>query len=113
MEGALADGSVYIFASLLTYSNTNGKEALTTHGYTIACGNIILSYYNCIKETWKGLDIVAESKPWDSTLKRLIQINPTTFVKWLVPGAVFIKERPHELENQKREVDALLEIFIE
>jgi len=56
---------------------------------------------------------VAESKPWDSTLKRLIQINPTTFVKWLVQGAVFIKERPHELENQKREVDALLEIFIE
>jgi len=56
---------------------------------------------------------VAESKPWDSTLKRLIQINPTAFVKWLVPGAVFIKERPHELENQKREVDALLEIFID
>ncbi len=56
---------------------------------------------------------MAESKPWDSTLKRLIRINPSAFVKWLLPNAVFLRELPRELQSQQREVDALVEIFLD
>jgi len=52
---------------------------------------------------------VTKSKPWDSTLKWLIRVNPSAFVHWFLPGAVFVRERPYELEIDKREVDALLE----
>jgi len=47
---------------------------------------------------------------WDSTLKQLIHINPAAFVQWLVPGAAFVQERVQELQSEKREMDALLEI---
>ena len=53
---------------------------------------------------------MATSKPWDSTLKRLVHANPSAFVQWLLPGAVFVEERPSEIESLKREVDALLEV---
>ena len=53
---------------------------------------------------------MATSKPWDSTLKRLVHANPSAFVQWLLPGAVFVEERPSEIESLKREVDALIEV---
>jgi len=49
---------------------------------------------------------------WDSTLKQLIHINPAAFVQWLVPGAAFVQERVQELQSEKREMDALLEIVV-
>ncbi len=55
---------------------------------------------------------MAKKKSWDSTLKWLIRVNPAAFVQWLVPGAVFVREQLYELESQKREVDALLEITV-
>lgn len=56
---------------------------------------------------------MANDKSWDSLLKRLIHVNPAAFVHWLIPGAEFLKERSQELESQKREVDALLEVIID
>ena len=53
---------------------------------------------------------MAKAKMWDSTLKQLIHINPAAFVQWLVPGAAFVQERVQELQSEKREMDALLEI---
>ncbi len=58
----------------------------------------------------RGYPIVAKEKPWDSILKQLIRVNPASFVQWLIPGTVFVKEQPQDLESQKREVDALLEV---
>jgi len=55
---------------------------------------------------------VAKAKMWDSTLKQLIHINPAAFVQWLVPGAAFVQERVQELQSEKREMDALLEIVV-
>ncbi len=60
-----------------------------------------------------GHGTVAETKPWDSTLKRLLRVDPMAFVKWILPGAIFIKERPYELESEKREVDALLDVVVD
>ncbi len=56
---------------------------------------------------------MANDKSWDSLLKRLIHVNPAAFVHWLILGAEFLKERSQELESQKREVDALLEVIID
>jgi len=56
------------------------------------------------------MHIVANKQSWDSTLKWLIRVNPTGFVQWLIPGAVFVKEQPSSLQSQEREVDALLEV---
>ena len=55
---------------------------------------------------------MAKAKMWDSTLKQLIHINPAAFVQWLVPGAAFVQERVQELQSEKREMDALLEIVV-
>ena len=56
---------------------------------------------------------MAKKKSWDSTLKRLIHVNPPAFVQWLIPNAVFLGEQPSELESLKREVDVLLEVMID
>ncbi len=42
----------------------------------------------------RGYPIVAKEKPWDSILKQLIRVNPASFVQWLIPGTVFVKEQP-------------------
>ncbi len=55
---------------------------------------------------------MAKPKPWDSLLKMLVRVNPSAFVQWLIPGAEFVKEQPYDLESQKREVDALLEVIV-
>ena len=53
---------------------------------------------------------MANKQSWDSTLKWLIRVNPAGFVRWLVPGAIYVKEQPSALQSQEREVDALLEV---
>ncbi len=55
---------------------------------------------------------MAKNKAWDSTLKRLVHINPEAFVHWLLPEAEFIEEHPTEVESLKREVDALLTVMV-
>jgi len=52
------------------------------------------------------------AKPWDDSLKKLVQADPQAFVRWFVPGASFIGARPHELKNWTLEVDALLEVKV-
>jgi predicted transposase YdaD len=51
-------------------------------------------------------------KPWDDSLKKLVQTDPQAFVAWLFPGGTFIGERPHELKHWTLEVDALLEVIV-
>ncbi len=53
---------------------------------------------------------MANKQSWDSTLKWLIRVNPAGFVRWLIPGAIYVKEQPSALQSQEREVDALLEV---
>ena len=55
---------------------------------------------------------MAKGKPWDSLLKQLIHVNPDSFVQWILPGAIFVKEQPQELESLIREVDALLKVIV-
>jgi predicted transposase/invertase (TIGR01784 family) len=55
---------------------------------------------------------VAKTKSWDSTLKRLIHVNPDEFVQWLIPNATYLSEQPSELESLQREVDILLQVLV-
>jgi predicted transposase YdaD len=48
------------------------------------------------------------AKPWDDSLKKLVQADPQAFVSWFVPDASFTGARPHELKHWTLEVDALL-----
>jgi predicted transposase/invertase (TIGR01784 family) len=52
------------------------------------------------------------AKPWDDSLKKLVQADPQAFVSWFVPGASFIGARPQELKHWTLEVDALLEVKV-
>jgi len=47
------------------------------------------------------------AKPWDDSLKKLVQADPQAFVSWFVPDASFTGARPHELKHWTLEVDAL------
>ena len=55
---------------------------------------------------------MAKTKSWDSTLKRLIHVNPNEFVQWLIPNATYLSEQPSELESLQREVDILLQVMM-
>ena len=39
------------------------------------------------------------AKPWDESLKKLVQADPQTFINWFVPEAAFTAARPLELKN--------------
>ena len=52
------------------------------------------------------------AKPWDESLKKLVQADPQTFINWFVPEAAFTAARPLELKNWTLEVDALLEVQV-
>ena len=52
------------------------------------------------------------AKPWDESLKKLVQADPQAFVSWFVPEAAFTAARPLELKNWTLEVDALLEVQV-
>ena len=52
------------------------------------------------------------AKPWDESLKKLVQADPQAFVSWFVPDASFTGARPHELKHWTLEVDALLEVQV-
>jgi predicted transposase YdaD len=51
-------------------------------------------------------------KPWDESLKKLVQADPQAFVSWFVPEASFTGARPLELKHWTLEVDALLEVQV-
>ncbi len=55
---------------------------------------------------------MAKTKSWDSTLKRLIHVNPNEFVQWLIPNATYLSEQPSELESLQREVDVMLQVMV-
>jgi predicted transposase YdaD len=52
------------------------------------------------------------AKPWDDSLKKLVQADPQAFVSWFVPDASFTGARPHELKHWTLEVDALLGVQV-
>ena len=52
------------------------------------------------------------AKPWDDSLKKLVQADPQAFVSWFVPDASFTGVRPHELKHWTLEVDALLGVRV-
>lgn len=52
------------------------------------------------------------AKPWDDSLKKLVQADPQAFVSWFVPDASFTGARPHELKHWTLEVDALLAVQV-
>lgn len=52
------------------------------------------------------------AKPWDESLKKLVQADPQAFVSWFVPEASFTGARPLELKHWTLEVDALLEVQV-
>jgi predicted transposase YdaD len=52
------------------------------------------------------------AKPWDDSLKKLVQADPQAFVSWFVPEASFTGARPHELKHWTLEVDALLGVQV-
>ena len=52
------------------------------------------------------------AKPWDDSLKKLVQADPQAFVSWFVPDASFTGARPHELKHWTLEVDALLGVRV-
>src|SRR6266571_1295128 len=52
------------------------------------------------------------AKPWDDSLKKLVQADPQAFVSWFVPNASFTGARPLELKHWTLEVDALLGVQV-
>ncbi len=52
------------------------------------------------------------AKPWDDSLKKLVQADPQAFVSWVVPNASFTGARPLELKHWTLEVDALLGVQV-
>jgi predicted transposase YdaD len=60
----------------------------------------------------EGRETIAMAKPWDDSLKKLVQADPQAFVIWFVPDASFTGARPHELKHWTLEVDALLGVQV-
>jgi predicted transposase YdaD len=57
---------------------------------------------------WEG----SMGKPYDDNLKKLVNAHPQAFVSWVVPEALFVRERPHDLKRTALEVDGLFDVMV-
>jgi predicted transposase YdaD len=48
-------------------------------------------------------------KIWDDSMRKLVRINPQSFLDLILPGAYYTRFLPEKLKNWQLEVDALLE----
>src|ERR1700704_1530179 len=49
------------------------------------------------------------AKVWDESMRKLVRINPQSFLDLILPGAYYTRLLPEKLKNWQLEVDALLE----